>query len=182
MQRRSTCRYGPVKRLRVWEQLHNEVASFFSCGVLFWLYSFFAEAVNQHDIPSNYYVRDAVDLFLFWIVSYPPSRTLSERHDIPWSVLHRIFKWLAIHSTGLADVWITMGTLGMLVWFLFCNSEPSLQKKERTSPNSSSQDSFNTVPLSLMEPIVQWGCIQQEGRRKKSTTLLKSKPLLWTLR
>jgi hypothetical protein len=105
-------RYGPVKRAKDWRQLHVLVAGFFTAATLCTLYSHFASEIEQKNVPSNYYVRDALDLYLYWMVKYPDMRTMTASYGVPRSVFHRFIGFFSRYSAGLSTVWITSGTLG----------------------------------------------------------------------
>ena len=106
-------RYGPVRRVARHEKLHRKVRSYFSPFTLYFVYAFFAAELDQRKIPSNYFVRDAVDLYLLWMVEYPDHRTIHERWGVPISVFTSIVSLLSPFSSPLVDEWVTQGTLGM---------------------------------------------------------------------
>ena len=106
-------RYGPVRNVKRHEKLHKKVKKLFSAFTLFTLYAFFATTVDQREIPSNYFVRDVVDLFLLWIVRYPDLRDMSASWGVPMSVFVRIQTLLVERVHPLTMDWINGGTLGI---------------------------------------------------------------------
>ena len=85
-------RNGPVKRLDRHEELHQKVKGLFSAFTLFTLYAFFAAEVDQREMPSNFFVRDMVDLFLLWTVDYPDTREIHATYGVPPVVFNRVIR------------------------------------------------------------------------------------------
>ena len=107
--KRPPVRYGPVKRVKNHQQLHERVLASFSAFTLFTLYAFFAAEVDQREIPSNYYVRDAVDLLLVWTLDYPDTRDIYTSYGVPMSVFQDIWQLLSARSHELTLNWIDGG-------------------------------------------------------------------------
>jgi len=105
-------RYGPVKRVDQHAALHQKVKALFSAFTLFTLYAFFAAEVDQREIPSNYFIRDAVDLFLLWMVDYPDARELHATYGVPPSVMNRMMHLLTRQAVPLTLDWINGGDFG----------------------------------------------------------------------
>ena len=74
--------------------------------------AFFAAEVDQREIPSNYFIRDAVDLFLLWMVEYPDARELHATYGVPPSVMNRMMHLLTRQAVPLTLDWINGGDFG----------------------------------------------------------------------
>jgi hypothetical protein len=80
--RRPPMRYGPIRRIRRRLELRHWLAAHLHSFTLFSVYEFFAENLHQLDIPSHFHVRDAVDVFLLWILRYPSCERVEARYNV----------------------------------------------------------------------------------------------------
>jgi len=110
-------RYGPVKRLDRHEELHQKVKGLFSAFTLFTLYAFFAAEVDQREMPSNFFVRDMVDLFLLWTVDYPDTREIHATYGVPPVVFNRVIRLFSQRVLPLTQDWIDSGDVGLYFFF-----------------------------------------------------------------